>query len=142
MPIREHEYMKITIGQLRQVIAEEVSKALSEAPDRSDEEVLKGYLRLYARDKKSYDDAMEMIQFVVNKEAKAAYDNLGDDVARQMWDDLTAEYSSLEKQMPEEPALEKPGVDRDDWRSSPGARYSRMKKSDRRFYGPGGRPRY
>jgi hypothetical protein len=134
--------MKITIGQLRRVIAEEVSRSLNEESVLSDEEVLKSYLRKHVATKKSYEHAMEMITYAVNKKYKDAYDNLGEDVAKEMWNALEAEYSSHQKLTLQEPALEKPGVDRDDWRSSPSARYSRMKKSDRKFYGPGGRSRY
>jgi|GEM_PF-4065930 len=164
--------MKITVNQLRRIIAEEVKRVMTEDPEASDRDAemdktvaFSAQQSLFKEeqydlldasgqlDEEAFMSALEAkgdaaVRAAVEKFIKVYYFRPAteDDVADlEYWKSMMVEsvkriVSQRAKQRPG--TAEKPGVDRDDWRSSPSAQYSRMKKSHDRFYGPSGRPRY
>lgn len=164
--------MKITVGQLRQVIAEEVKRIVSENSETAGRSHKMDKVVAFSSqqslfneeqydlvdatgnlDEEAYMSALEgkgdaAIKAAVEKSIKIYHGKPAteaDTADLEYWKEMMLQSAKdIVAKRPKQHSgtIERPGVDRDDWRSSPGARYSRMKKSYDKFYGPGGRPRY
>jgi len=134
--------MKITVNQLRKIIKEEISKSLNE----NEVDVTKDVKDMIEA-KRDQIEAMQggsdvkWVEFLdsIRDEIEAKHGKVGRDafykLAQGDLKDLLSFKYPAGHRSPKEP-------DPENWRSSPGARYSKRKASDREFYGPYGKPRW
>lgn len=148
--------MKITVGQLRRVIKEEVSRMLREAEAPADPE---GFIRSYLQGLTAYrktfagvEDNIATIKDVEankpegmkdtrNQEIIAAWDALRPGAAEKMWNEVYADFRDRVTQAPGGAPLERPGVDRDLKSSGRDGRNSGFAHMGLDVPGPGGRRR-
>ena len=132
--------MKITVRQLRNIIKEEISRALIETASPTAEEV-DDMLKMYSNSANvflgpnGWDEVLKQFS-KLGSEWEDIVQELGEEKLKADFARYVEETKEMRKSWPKQQQpvddVERVGVDRDDWRSSGSARYSRAKRGNLR----------
>jgi len=136
--------MKITVRQLRKIIKEEISRALTETAAPTAEKV-DAMLKMYSNSDNEFlgpngwDKVLKQFS-KLGSEWVDIVQELGEEKLKADFARYVEETKEMRKTWPKQQQpvddVERVGVDRDNWRSSGSARYSRYQTAKRRgrFY--------